>query len=107
MSEKVPRKKQATPQVVQDVEKEAVIESRFPKLKEELDSWRPFTQSLREEDRRAYKEMIDRIASRYPEAIENSARGYTTESLLVSLILEQQKRIEWLSRKVSSLGESS
>jgi len=43
--------------------------------------------------------------SRYSEAIENSARGYTTESLLVSLILVQQKRINWLSRQISLLKE--
>jgi len=101
LDEKVSKK-----QVLQDVEKETiVIGSQFPKLKEELDSWRAFAHSLREEDRRAYKEMIARISSRYSEAIENSARGYTTESLLVSLILAQQKRIDWLSGQVSLLKE--
>ncbi len=98
--------------ILQDVEKEeeankVVIESQFPKLKEELDSWRAFTHSLREEDRNTYKEMIAKILSRYSEAIENSARGYTTESLLVSLILVQQKRIDWLSKQVSLLKENA
>ena len=110
--EKVPKKvgKKTAPSqvlVLQDVEKEEekVIESRFPKLKEELDSWRAFMHSLREEDRHTYKEMIAKILSGYSEAIENSARGYTTESLLVSLILLQQKKINWLSRQVTFLKE--
>ena len=110
--EEVPKKtskKQIAPQifVLQDVEKEEekVVESQFPKLKQELDSWRAFARSLREEDRNAYKEMIAKILPGYSEAIENSARGYTTESLLVALILAQQKRIDWLSKQVSLIRE--
>ena len=108
---KIPKKagKKQTVLILQDVGKEEahVVESQFPKLKEELDSWRAFAHSLREEDRNTYKEMIAEILSRYSEAIENSARGYTTESLLVSLILKQQKKINWLSRQVSLLRESA
>jgi hypothetical protein len=67
------------------------------RAKNEIDSWRPYTEALREEDRLVLREMINSVSASYSEAIERSERGYDTESLLMSIVLSQQKTITWLS----------
>ena len=68
---------------------------QFPKLKEELESWRPFWMSLRKEDRDVFKRMLVSIWD-YADAIE----GYSheemnpTEALQLSIILAQQKMLD-------------
>jgi len=75
------------------------------KFKQEADSWRSFSQSLRYEDRETFRQMMTKVW-KYSEAIENSGRGYTTEALLLSLILSQHKTIVWLSKQIEKLKES-
>ena len=67
------------------------------RAKNEIDSWRPYVDALREEDRLVFREMMNSVSASYTEAIERSERGYDTESLLMSIILTQQKTIVWLS----------
>ena len=67
------------------------------RAKNEIDSWRPFVEALREEDRLVFREMMNSVSASYAEAIEHSERGYDTESLLMSIVLNQQKTISWLS----------
>jgi len=75
------------------------VSEDFQKLKKELDSWRPFIYSLREPDREAYRRMISKIM-RHAEAIEKSGRGYTAESLLMAVILSNQKTINYLEHVI-------
>ena len=75
------------------------------KLKKEFDSWRPFAQALRFEDRVIFNEMLNRVASSYAEAVESSGRGYDTEAVLMSTLLSQQKTIDWLTRVIEGLKE--
>jgi hypothetical protein len=70
---------------------------RLSRAKNEIDSWRPYVDALREEDRLVFREMINSVSSSYAEAIERSERGYDTESLLMSIVMSQQKTIIWLS----------
>ncbi len=67
------------------------------RLKEELDSWRPYAEALRQEDREVFREMMNAVSAAYSEAIQLAERGYDTESLLMSIVLGQQKSINWLA----------
>lgn len=68
---------------------------RFPKLKEELESWRPFWSSLRKEDQEVFRRALVSIWD-YAEAIE----GYSyvglnpAEALQLSIMLAQQKILD-------------
>ena len=64
---------------------------RFPKLKEELESWRPFWSSLRKEDQEIFRRALVSIWD-YADAIEGySYAGLNpTEALQLSIILAQQ-----------------
>jgi len=72
----------------------------------EVKSWRPFAEALRYEDRVIFKEMLNSVFD-YGEAIERAERGYDTESLLMVIILNQQKAINWLSSTARKLREES
>ncbi len=78
--------------------------SATSKFKYEIDSWRSFSQSLRLEDRETFRQMMSKVFG-YADAIENSGRGYTTEALLISLILSQHKTIIWLSKQIEKFKE--
>lgn len=61
-------------------------------LKQELESWRPFVEALRFEDRQVAREMMDECW-RYVEAIEVSGKEYVTEPFFLTTLLAQEKRI--------------
>ena len=77
------------------------------RLKEEIDSWRPYAEALRKEDREIFREMLNRVAASYGEAIDLAERGYDTEAVMMSILLTQQKTINWLSNFVKKLKEES
>jgi hypothetical protein len=80
-------------------------ESRFySRTKKEIDTWRPYVEALRMNDRQTLRDMLN-SASSYSDAINHAERGYDTESLLMSIILNQQKTIDWLSSKMRGLKE--
>jgi hypothetical protein len=68
---------------------------RFPKLKEELESWRPFWSSLRKEDQAVFKRALVSTWD-FADAIEGySYAGMNpTEALQLSIILAQQKILD-------------
>lgn len=77
------------------------------RLKEEIDSWRPYAEALRKEDRETFREMMNTVAASYNQAIERAERGYDTESLLMSVLMSQQKTIDWLSSVLKKIREES
>ncbi len=77
---------------------------QYSKFKQEIDSWRPFWESLTLKHRQAFKSMLFKILE-YADTIENSEREYTTESLLLSLMLAQQERIDRLEDQVKALKQ--
>ena len=77
--------------------------SIFPKddlLAREIEAWKSFADSLRAEDRDVFNKMIHQCY-RHIKSINLKGEPYTTQSLLMSLILTQQQMIEFLlkSRK--------
>ncbi len=67
------------------------------RLKREVDSWRSYAGALRQEDREVFRDMMNDVAKAYGEAIEVAERGYDTEAVMMSILLSQQKMINWLS----------
>lgn len=71
-------------------------------LREELESWRPFIEALRLEDRRLAREMME-SCWRYAEAIEQSGKDYTTEPFFLTVLLTQERRIRGFEAELERL----
>jgi hypothetical protein len=75
-------------------------------LREELESWRPFVEALRFEDRQVARDVMERC-SRYVEAIEASGKQYLTEPFFLSVILVQERQIRAFEAELERLrGET-
>jgi len=77
------------------------------RLRREIDSWRPFVEALRQDDREVFRDMMNEISSGYMEAIDKAERGYDTEALMMSILLKQQKTINWLANLARHLQEEN
>ncbi len=78
--------------------------SLFPKddiLAKEIESWNGFADGLRAEDRKIFKQMLNR-GYKYVEAINKKGDLFPTDSLLMSIILSQQELIEFLLDKIKN-----
>jgi hypothetical protein len=77
--------------------------SLFPEeniLTKEIESWRVFANSLKsEEDRKLFLKMLDGC-QKYALAINAKGRPFPTEPLIMALLLEQHKMINWLQNKI-------
>ncbi|MFL6320410.1 MAG: hypothetical protein ACJ71K_14200 [Nitrososphaeraceae archaeon] len=77
--------------------------SLFPNediLTREIESWGSFAASLNSEE---YKQLFNKMLSdcyKYANAINSKGRPFPTDLLLMSLLLSQQKMIDWLSTQV-------
>ncbi|MDA4128430.1 MAG: hypothetical protein OK422_03075 [Thaumarchaeota archaeon] len=72
-------------------------------LKDELDSWRPFLDALREDDREVGRKLLARCW-KYTEAIESSKKPYLVEPFFLSVLLVQEERITALETELKHLG---
>jgi hypothetical protein len=69
-------------------------------LAKEIESWRSFAASLNSEE---YGEIFNKMLSdcyKYASAINAKGEPFPTDSLLMSLLLSQQKIIDWLSTQI-------
>ena len=89
----------------QDSGKERTSQTISRRLKQEVDSWRPYAEALRKEDREVFRDMMNAVASAYGEAVDLAERGYDTEALMMSVLLDQQKTINWLSNLARRIRE--
>jgi hypothetical protein len=69
---------------------------------EELESWEPFAEALRTEDRETFKEML-RLYHVYFPAIQALESPFPSEGLLMSILLTQHKTIVWLAHEIKKL----
>ncbi len=81
------------------------IRNTTHRVKEEIDSWRPYAEALRYEDRDVFRDMMNMVSAAYSEAIDLAERGYDSEAVMVSILLSQQKTINWLSNIARKLRE--
>ena len=61
-------------------------------LKRELDKWKTYSDILRKPNRDLFNQMLQ-SSYKYSNAIEAKGENYATESLIMSLLLEQQYKI--------------
>ena len=71
-------------------------------FKEELESWRPFIEALRFEDRQVAREMME-SCWRYLEAIEQSGKDYLTEPFYLTVLLVQERRLRGFEHELEKL----
>lgn len=72
------------------------------KVVKEIESWRPFGEALRTEDRELYRQMMQQCCEYLP-SMEVRAEPFPSESLFMGLIFLQHRMIEQLTRKVEKL----
>jgi hypothetical protein len=78
-------------------------------LTKEIESWKGFADSLREDDRNLFMKILD-DCYKYAAAINAKGEPFATEPLLMALLLSQQKMIDSLIIKIkcnSDCGEKS
>ena len=77
--------------------------SLFPEeniVTKEIESWRAFANSLKsEEDNKLFLEMLEKC-QKYALAINAKGKPFPTEPLIMALLLEQHKMINWLQNKI-------
>jgi hypothetical protein len=71
-------------------------------LTKEIESWAGFAYALRKENRTLFEEMLDRCKkTEYLDCAAAKGESFSTEALVLALILEQQNMINELIRKLS------
>jgi hypothetical protein len=84
--------------------------SLFPEeniLTKEIESWRGFASSLKiEEDKKMFLKMLEKC-QKYALAINAKGRPFPSEPLIMALLLEQYKMINWLQNKDLSRSKNS
>jgi hypothetical protein len=69
-------------------------------LTKELESWRVFADGLKsEEDKKLFLEMLEKC-QKYSIAINAKGKPFPREPLIMALLLEQHKMINWLEDKI-------
>ena len=72
------------------------------KIVKEIESWRPFGEALRADDRELYRKMMQRCCEYLP-SMEVSAEPFPNDSLFMGLIFLQHRMIGELTEKVERL----
>ncbi|WP_226987073.1 hypothetical protein [Candidatus Nitrososphaera evergladensis] len=72
----------------------------------EIESWKGFADSLRAEDRKLFTTMLDNCHI-YAAAINAKGEPFPTEALLMALIFQQQRMINWFIEQVKARKKKS
>jgi hypothetical protein len=62
-------------------------------LKKEIDKWKTYSNILRKLNRDLFNQML-KLSYKYSNAITAKGENYVMESLIMSLLLEQQSKIK-------------
>ncbi len=73
-------------------------------MKDEIESWKPFVDALRAEDREIVKDLIE-DCWRYASAIESSKKKYLVEPFFLSILLILGRKVKWLESELQMLRE--
>ena len=71
-------------------------------LRRELESWRPFIEALRFEDRVVARQLME-SCWRYVEAVEASGKDYLTEPFFLTVMLVQERHLRALEVELERL----
>jgi hypothetical protein len=82
------------------------VESYRLALDIELQTWNGFAQALRTDDREAFQQMADACRN-HASAGSNATRPEVFESMVMSILLGQQKRIMRLEKELIAIMQKS
>jgi hypothetical protein len=72
----------------------------------EIESWKTFADSLKsEDDKKLFLRMLEKC-HKYAIAINAKGKPFPTEPLIMALLLEQNKMINWLQNKIPLSNQS-
>jgi hypothetical protein len=84
--------------------------SLFPEeniLTKEIESWKGFANYLKsDDDKKLFLDMLEKC-QKYAVAINAKGRPFPTEPLIMALLLEQHKMINWLQKEILSPNRES
>lgn len=75
------------------------VESYRIALDRELLGWSGFAKALRSDDRAAFEQIMDACRN-YASAGSNATRPVVFESMVMCVLLHQQKTLNWLEREL-------
>lgn len=75
------------------------------KLRQEIESWVTFVESLTLEDRQLFKDMVQE-AWNYLDSVEFCKDEYTTEAFFLGLLISDQKTINSLSNQIAIMKKA-
>jgi len=73
-----------------------------PALEHEIESWKDFKRALRPADQKIFNKLMN-FARIHADAGSLSARPLLSEILFISFAIEQEKKINFLERRVNEL----
>jgi hypothetical protein len=82
------------------------VESYRFALDAEIQSWNGFVKALRTDDRDAFEQMTDACRN-HASAGSNATRPEVFEPMVMSILLEQQKRLMRLEKRLVAIKQES
>jgi len=82
------------------------VESYRLALDAEIQSWNGFVKALRTDDRDAFEQMTDACRN-HASAGSNATRPEVFEPMVMSMLLEQQKRLMRLEKELVAIKQKS
>ena len=80
------------------------VESYRIALDMEIQTWNGFAKALRTDDREAFEQMTDACRN-HASAGSNATRPVIFEPMVMSILLEQQKRLAKLERELNAVKQ--
>ena len=75
-----------------------------PALEHEIESWKDYKRALRPEDQKTFNKLMN-FARIHADAGSMSARPMLSEILFMSIVLEQENKIELLEKRIQELED--
>jgi hypothetical protein len=75
-------------------------------LEDEIHRWNGFAKALRSEDREAFEALMDACRS-YASAGSNATQPILFEPMIMSILLNQQKKLHRLERAIDAIKQQS
>jgi hypothetical protein len=82
------------------------VESYRLALDTEIQTWSGFTKALRSDDKDAFEQMIDACRN-HASAGSNATRPEMFEPMIMSILLEQQKKLICLEKELLAIKQKS
>jgi len=82
------------------------VESYRMALEDEIHRWNGFAKALRTEDREAFEALMDACRS-YASAGSNATQPILFEPMIMSILLNQQKKLHRLERAIDAIKQQS